>query len=108
MNKIKKGDVVQVISGADKGRTGKVLQTFTEKQRVLVEGINMVKKHVKPNPQANVEGGIVKREASIHISNVAYYAADSSTSSRVGIRTLEDGSKVRFLKKTNEVIDTKA
>lgn len=112
MNKIKKGDTVQIISGADKGRTGKVLKLVagTERQgkRVVVEGINMVKKHVKPNPQLGVEGGIVPREASVHISNVALYDTTKSVSSRVGIRTLEDGTKVRYFKKTNEVVDTKA
>lgn len=112
MNKIKKGDTVQVISGADKGRTGKVLKLIksTEKQgcRILVEGINMIKKHVKPNPQLNIEGGIVSREASVHISNVALYDANKSQASRVGFRMLEDGTKVRYFKKTNEVVDTKA
>lgn len=108
MNKIKAGDVVQVIAGDDKGRTGKVIKLITKTNRVLVEGINIVKKHVKPNPQLNIEGGIIPREAPVHISNVALYDANKSASSRVGIRTLENGTKVRYFKKTNEVVDTKA
>ncbi len=108
MQKIKTGDIVQVIAGDDKGRTGKVLKIITKTNRVLVEGLNIVKKHVKPNPQLNIEGGIVPREAPMHISNVALYDASKSASSRVGIRTLENGTKVRYFKKTNEVVDTKA
>lgn len=104
MTKIKVGDSVMVITGKDKGRNGKVLK-FTGKDRVIVEGINMVKKHVKSNPQANVQGGIIERESGIHVSNIAILNEQTNKADRVGLKFLEDGRKVRYLKSNNEVID---
>ena len=104
MNKIRKGDEVVVTSGKDKGRRGTVLKV-TEDDRVLVENVNMVKKHQRPNPNANVAGGIVEKEMSIHISNVMLYNPVSKKGDRVGLRKLEDGRKVRFFKSNNEVVD---
>ena len=98
---IKKGDVVFVNAGNDKGKTGKVLEVLRDKDRVIVEGVNMVSKHTKPNPQ-NPQGGIVKQEAGIHISNVQLM--DSSAKPvKVGYKTV-DGKKVRYAKKSGEEI----
>ena len=103
MNRIKKGDDVVVIAGKDKGRRGTVLSVDNE--RVLVEGVNVVKKHQKPNPNAGVQGGIVDQERSIHMSNVMIYNPVTEKGDRIGIRTLEDGRRVRFFKSNNEVVD---
>ncbi|HMV37601.1 50S ribosomal protein L24 [Plasticicumulans sp.] len=104
MRKIKKGDEVIVTTGKDKGRTGKIVRVL-DTERVVVEGVNLIKKHQKPNPAKGVAGGIVEREASIHVSNVALFNPVTKKADRVGIRTLEDGRKVRFYKSTNEVVD---
>jgi large subunit ribosomal protein L24 len=104
MNKIRKGDEVVIISGKDKGRRGSVLKVLDD-DRVLVENVNMVKKHQRPNPNANVAGGIVEKEMSLHISNVMLYNPVSKKGDRVGLRKLEDGRKVRFFKSNNEVVD---
>ena len=104
MNKIRKGDEVVIISGKDKGRRGSVLKVLDD-DRVLVENVNMVKKHQRPNPNANVAGGIVDKEMPIHISNVMLYNPVSKKGDRVGLRKLEDGRKVRFFKSNNEVVD---
>jgi large subunit ribosomal protein L24 len=104
MNKIRKGDEVVVIAGKDKGRRGTVLKVL-EDDRVLVENVNMAKKHQRPNPNANVAGGIVEKEMSLHISNVMLYNPISKKGDRVGLRKLEDGRKVRFFKSNNEVVD---
>ena len=104
MNKIRKGDDVVVTTGKDKGRTGKIVRVL-DTERVVVEGVNLIKKHQKPNPAKGVAGGIVEREASIHVSNVALFNPVTKKADRVGIRTLEDGRKVRFYKSTNEVVD---
>ena len=103
MNRIKKGDEIIVIAGKDKGRRGTVLST--DDDRVLVEGINVVKKHQKPNPNAGVQGGIVEQERPIHSSNVMLYNPVTDKGDRVGVRTLEDGRRVRFFKSNNEVVD---
>ena len=100
--KIKKGDTVQVISGNDANKTGRVIKVFLERDRVVVEGINMVKKHARPT-QDNPQGGIIEKEATIHISNVMMIAGGKPT--RVGYKTLEDGRKVKFAKSTGEVIN---
>ncbi len=105
MWKIKAGDQVIVIAGKNKGATGTVLRVLRTKDRVVVEGVNMVKKHVKPNPHQGTEGGIVPREAALHISNVAIYNPNAKKADRVGFKFLEDGKKVRFFKSTKEVID---
>ena len=103
MQRIKKGDEVIVTAGKDKGRRGSVMQVLGD--RVMVENINVVKKHAKPNPMAGVEGGIVEKEMSIHISNIMLFNPATSKGDRVGIKTLEDGKKVRFFKSNNEVVD---
>lgn len=102
--RIKKGDKVVVIAGKDKSKSGNVLQVFPNESRVLVEGVNVVKRHTKPN-QANPEGGIIEKEAPIHISNVAIADPKSGAATRVGYKMLEDGKKVRYAKKSGEVID---
>ena len=103
MNKIRKGDEVVVTAGRDKGRRGTVIKVLEGK--VLVESINMVKRHTKPNPQANQAGGIVEREASIHLSNVQLFNPATNKGERVGTKTLEDGRKVRVFRSTGEVVD---
>ena len=100
--KIRKGDTVQVITGNDAGKTGRVIKVFLDKERVVIEGVNMVKKHARPT-QDNPQGGIIEKEASIHISNVMIIISGKPT--RVGYKTLEDGRKVKFAKKTGEVIN---
>ena len=104
MNKIKKGDDVIVIAGKDKGKRGNVLNVL-DNGRVVVDGVNIVKKHVRPNPNKGETGGIVEQEAALDISNVALYDAASGKASRVGIKTLEDGRKVRVYKTSGEVVD---
>ena len=99
--KIKTGDTVRVIAGDHKGSEGKVLTVFIEKNKAIVEGINMIKKHMKPNAQSP-QGGIVEKEAAIQISNLSLLNSKGE-STRVGYR-MEDGKKVRFAKKSNEVI----
>ena len=101
--KIKRDDEVVVLAGKDKGKQGKVLKVLTDKDRVIVEGVNVVKKHQKPNPALGESGGIVEQEAAIHISNVAILNPETGKADRVGFRT-EDGKKVRFFKSNNEVI----
>ena len=105
MKRIKKGDDVIVISGKDKGRRGTVLKVIDEDGRVLVEGINVVKKHQKPNPNAGVQGGIIEQEHSLHVSNVMLFIPATGKGDRVGVKALEDGRKVRFFKSNNEVVD---
>jgi large subunit ribosomal protein L24 len=100
--KITKGDIVQVITGNNKGKTGRVIKVFLSKDKILVEGINIVKKHSRPT-QDNPQGGIIEKEAAIHISNVMLLADGKIT--RVGYKVLDDGSKVKFAKNTGEVIN---
>ncbi|MTT32757.1 50S ribosomal protein L24 [Terrilactibacillus sp. BCM23-1] len=100
---VKKGDKVQVISGKDKGKQGVILEAFPSKQRVVVEGVNVVKKHSKPN-QMSTQGGIVEFEAPIHVSNVMPLDPKTNEPTRVGYR-IENGNKVRFAKKSGEVFD---
>jgi len=105
MRKIKQGDDVVVIAGKDKGRRGNVLKVYPD-ARVLVENVNIAKKHQRPNPNAGVAGGIIEKEMPIDISNVMIYNPSTSKGDRVGIRQLEDGSKVRYFKSNGEVVDT--
>ncbi|CDB04868.1 MAG: 50S ribosomal protein L24 [Prevotella sp.] len=100
---IKKNDTVVVLAGEDKGKTGKVLKVLVEKNRALVEGVNMVSKSTKPSAQ-NPQGGIVKQEAPIHISNLSLVDPKSGKATRVGIKVTEDGKKVRIAKKSGEEI----
>jgi large subunit ribosomal protein L24 len=104
MKRIRKGDEVIVIAGRDKGRRGTVLRVY-EDGRVLVENVNIVKKHQRPNPNAGVPGGIVEKESPIHASNVMLYNGAKERGDRVGYRTLADGRKVRYFKSNNEVLD---
>jgi large subunit ribosomal protein L24 len=106
MNKIRKGDKVMVLTGRDKGKQGTVLRMLAD-SRVLVENVNMIKRHTKPNPNKGVTGGIIDREAPIHISNVALYNPATGNGERVGMRTMQDKSKVRYFKKSGEVADVK-
>jgi large subunit ribosomal protein L24 len=103
MRKIRRGDEVVVRTGRDKGRRGQVVSVLDE-QRVVVQGVNLVKKHVKPNPMKGEPGGIVAKEAPIQVSNIAIFNPATSKADRVGIRVLEDGSRVRFFKSTGETI----
>ena len=106
MQKIKKGDDVIVITGKDKGKRGTVSRVSLEDNRVLVDGINMVKKHQKPNPAAGAPGGIIDKEMPMAISNVALFNPATGKADRVGIKQLEDGRKVRFFKSNGEVLDS--
>jgi large subunit ribosomal protein L24 len=103
MKRIKKGDQVVVIAGKDKGRQGTVLKVSDDS--VIVEAINMVKKHTRPNPMAGVEGGIVDKEMPLAISNVMLFNPMTNKGDRVGFKTLEDGRKVRYFKSNGEVVD---
>ena len=103
MNKIRKGDDVIVITGRDKGKRGKVAERATE-DRLIVDGVNIVKKHAKPNPMKGVTGGIIDKTMSIHQSNVAIFNAATGKADRVGIKQLADGSKVRVYKSSGEEI----
>ena len=100
--KIRKGDTVQIMSGTDTGKVGRVIKVYLDKDRILVEGINMVKKHTRPS-QDNPQGGIIEKEATIHVSNTLFMAAGKPT--KVGYRILEDGKKVRIAKNSGEVIN---
>jgi len=106
MQKIKKGDDVIVITGKDKGKRGTVSRVLLEDDRVLVDGINMVKKHQKPNPAVGAPGGIIDKEMPMAISNIALFNPATGKADRVGIKQLEDGRKVRFFKSNGEVLDS--
>ena len=101
--KVKKGDTVQVITGNDVGKTGRVIKVFLDTDRVVVEGVNIVKKHARPT-QDNPQGGIMEKEAALHISNVMLVADGKPT--RIGYRTLDDGRKVKYAKRTGEIINS--
>ncbi|KAA8982583.1 MULTISPECIES: 50S ribosomal protein L24 [Gammaproteobacteria] len=105
MNKIKRDDEVVVTTGKDRNKRGKVLRIVDGGERVVVSGINMVKKHTRPNPMAGTQGGIIEKEAPIHISNVAIYNPQQAKADRVGFQVKEDGTKVRIFRSTQEVID---
>ncbi|MFM1886244.1 MAG: ribosomal protein [Pseudomonadota bacterium] len=104
MNKLRKGDQVVVLSGRDKGRKGTVLEVLAD-GKVVVEGVNVVRKHQRPNPQRNEQGGIQDKAMPLHGSKVAIFNAATGKGGRVGFRTLADGKKVRFFKSNNEVLD---
>ncbi|WP_298135009.1 50S ribosomal protein L24 [Acidiferrobacter sp.] len=104
MQKIRKGDEVVVRVGKDKGKHGNVLKVYAD-GRVLVENVNRVKRHVRPNPNKNVTGGIIEREAPVSAANVALFNKTSGKGERVGFRTLDDGRKVRIFKRSGEVVD---
>tara|TARA_B100000029_G_C17579884_1_gene959304 strand:- start:89 stop:415 length:327 start_codon:yes stop_codon:yes gene_type:complete len=102
--KIRQGDDVVVLAGRDKGKRGTVLKILPD-ERVLVDNVNVVKKHQRPNPNKGQTGGIIEKEAPIHISNIALYNPNSKRGGRAGVRRLEDGRKVRFFRSDDEVID---
>ncbi len=104
MNKIRKGDEVIVTTGKDKGKRGSI-RSVLDDERVIVESVNIAKRHTKPNPQRGESGGIVEKEMPIQISNIALYNPATDKADRVGIKTLDDGRKVRFFKSNGEVID---
>ena len=101
--KLKKGDKIIVVAGKNKGNTGEIIKVYPNKNRVMVRGINIVKRHTKPTQ--NNAGGIVEKEGTIHISNIAYLDEKENKPSRLGFKILEDGRKVRMSKKSGEVID---
>ncbi len=104
MKRIRKGDQVVVIAGKNKGQKGEVIRILDEK--VVVQNVNLVKRHTKPNPQANQPGGIIEREAPIHASNVMLLNPATNKGERVGVKTLDDGRKVRIYRSSGEVVDT--
>lgn len=108
MRKIKKGDQVIVVAGKDKGRVGVILSVIQSGIKVLVEGANLVKRHTRGNPSQQKAGGIIEKEAPLHISNIAIFNNATGKRDRVGFKFLEDGRKVRIFKSTGEVIDLKA
>jgi large subunit ribosomal protein L24 len=101
--KIRKGDKVFVLSGRSKGKTGEVLEVMPKEMRAIVQGVNTVKRHTKPS--ATATGGIIEREAPVHISNLAHVDPQTGRPSRVGFRILENGRKVRYAKRSGEIID---
>ncbi|HUF48908.1 MAG TPA: 50S ribosomal protein L24 [Vicinamibacterales bacterium] len=102
---IRKNDTVVVIAGRDRGKRGRVLRVEPTKTRVVVEGVNMVKRHTRPNPQRNIKGGIIEREAGLHASNVQLVCPECSRPTRIGRRRLDDGRHVRFCRKCEGVVD---
>jgi large subunit ribosomal protein L24 len=102
---IRKNDQVIVRAGKDRGKKGRVLSVLPEKNRVVVEGVNLIKRHTRPNPQKNIKGGIVEREAAIHASNVMLLDPDTNEPTRVGKKVLADGTRVRIGRKSGAVVD---
>lgn len=102
---IKKNDTVYVLSGKDRGKTGKVLKVFVDKQRAVVEGLNYIHKHTRPNPQKNVKGGILPKESPLHISNLMVVCKRCNKHARMGFNVMQDGRKVRVCKSCNELLD---
>ena len=102
---LRKNDNVLIITGKDRGKKGRVLSVVPGKNRVIVEGVNMIKRHTRPNPQRNIKGGIVEREAALHASNVQLICPECSKVTRIGHRVLGDGRKVRICRKCEGVVD---
>ena len=102
---IRRNDNVVVITGKDRGKRGRVLKVLPEKNRLVVEGVNIIKRHTKPNPQRNIKGGIAEREASIHVSNVMIVSPDDDKRTRIGSKLLDDGERVRIGRRSGEVLD---
>ena len=105
IRKIRKGDEVIVLTGRNRGQRGSVLSVHAGGDRVVVEGVNIVKRHTRPNPQRGISGGITEKEVPIHVSNVALFNPVTGKGDRVGVRKLEDGRKVRVFRSTREVVD---
>ena len=102
---IRRNDTVMVIAGKDRGKRGRVLRVLPADNRLLVEGVNIIKRHTRPNPQRNIKGGIVEREASLHASNVQLVCPECGKTTRIGRRILNDGRKVRICRKCEGVVD---
>lgn len=102
---IRKNDTVIVTTGKDSGKRGRVLRVLPDKNRVIVEGVNLIKRHTRPNPQRNIKGGIVEREAAVHASNVQIVCPECSKMTRIGRQVLTDGRKVRICRKCKGVVD---
>ena len=102
---IKKNDTVYVRTGKDRGKTGKVLKVFVDKNRAVIEGINQIQKHTRPNPQKNIKGGILPKESPIHLSNLMVVCRRCNKHSRIGFATVKDGRKARVCKSCNELLD---
>ena len=105
ISRIRKGDEVIVLSGRNRGQRGSVVSVAGDSDRVVVEGVNVVKRHTRPNPQKGTSGGIIEKESPIHLSNVALYNPVTGKGDRVGVKNLEDGRKVRVFRSTGEVVD---
>lgn len=105
IRKIRKGDEVVVLAGRNRGQRGSVSSVDTGRDRVVVEGVNIVRRHTRPNPQQGTSGGIIEKEMSIHVSNVALFNPVTGRADRVGVKKLEDGRMVRVFKSTGEVVD---
>ena len=102
---IRKNDNVQVTTGKDRGKKGRVIRVLPEKNRLIVEGVNLIKRHTRPNPAKNIKGGVVQREASLHASNVQLVCHECGAPTRVGKKVLDDGRKVRICRKCEGVVD---
>ena len=102
---IRRNDTVVVMAGKDRGKRGRVLKVVPDRNRVVVEGVNFIKRHTKPNPQRQIKGGVVEREASLHASNVQLVCPECSQPTRLGRRVLEDGRKIRICRKCEGVVD---
>jgi large subunit ribosomal protein L24 len=102
---VRKNDMVIVRTGKDRGKRGRVLRVLAESNRVIVEGVNIIKRHTRPNPQRNIKGGIVEREAPIHASNVMLLDPETNEPTRVGVRVLPDGRRVRISRKSGATVD---
>ena len=103
--RLRKNDLVEVIAGRDQGKRGKVITVLRDKGRVLVQGVNFIKRHTRPNPQQNIKGGIVEREAPLHVSNVMIVDPDTKKPSRLGTQILEDGRRVRVATRSGAILD---
>ncbi|HVC20722.1 MAG TPA: 50S ribosomal protein L24 [Vicinamibacterales bacterium] len=102
---IRRNDNVLVVAGKDRGKRGRVLKVLPARNRLVIEGVNLIKRHTRPNPNANVQGGIVEREASLHASNVQLICPECGAQTRIGRRVLNDGRKVRICRKCEGVVD---
>ena len=102
---IRKNDNVLVVTGKDRGKRGRVLRVIADKNRLVVEGVNLIKRHTRPNPQKNIKGGIVEREGAIHASNVMILDPDTNEAARIGMKVLPDGHRVRISRKSGTVVD---
>jgi large subunit ribosomal protein L24 len=103
--RLRKDDLVEVIAGRDAGKRGKVISVMRDSGRVLVQGVNFIKRHTRPNPQRNIKGGIVEREASIHVSNLMIVSPEDNKRTRIGSKLLADGRRARISRRSGEVLD---